>query len=109
MRMRPTRAAHSARRRSARAGRSLRRVLATARSENRELFGQAFGTALRTRRSFPMAGADENFGIRPAFSAVELINRHGLNIGDFASAVKVNVVACAAALTLPAQGPQFSR
>jgi hypothetical protein len=73
------------------AGRPFGGVLPAAGSEERKLFGQPFGTAFWAGRSLPAAGPDEQFGIRPAFPAMKLINRHGRKIAAYARGVKAKM------------------
>jgi hypothetical protein len=80
--MRPARPAKPARTRHAGAGRRRGGILAAAGSEDGQFLAQPFGPALWAGGAPPMAGADQDLRVRPAFPAVKLINRHVKNVAS---------------------------
>ena len=79
MRMRLAGSATAAR--AGHAGTGRRTFLSTyRRGEGGKLFRELGGTALGAGRALPIAGAHEDFVVRPALFTMKFVNRHGVRI-----------------------------
>ena len=79
--MGPAGAAHAAGTWIAGAGGRLGGLPAGGGGKDGQLLGQFGGTAFRAGRTLPAAGTNEQFAVRAAFLTMELVNRHGGNVG----------------------------
>ena len=79
--MGPAGAAHTAGTGVAGAGGWLGGLAARGGGKDGQFFGQFGGTAFGAGRPFPAAGTNEQFAVGAALLTMELVNRHGGNVG----------------------------
>ena len=78
--MRPAAAATAATAAAATVTRGSIAAAAPGGGKHRKCLGQFLRAAVRARRSFPVAGTDEDFAVLPALLTMKLVNRHGARI-----------------------------